>query len=200
MVTSSNPTRRRSRAALLAAGLGVVSLVPALVTVTPAFAETAVAPERHPPGDIPDSQAFITYRNAAGYALKVPEGWARSEAGADVRFQSKLDGVAVAVTDLKGALSTDWVKAVYAPMVEQTGRAVKIDKITRTHLPAGTAILLAYSYNSDPSPVTNKQIRMEAHRYLLAKGGKLLAIDLSAPFGADNVDQWRLMSRSLRWQ
>src|SRR6267378_6725304 len=55
--------------------------------------ETAVAPEVNPPGDIPDTQAFVKYSNTAGaYQLEVPEGWARTENGADVTFVSKYDG------------------------------------------------------------------------------------------------------------
>ena len=41
---------------------------------------SAVAPEVSPAGDIPDTQAFVKYRSAAGgYELDVPEGWARTE-------------------------------------------------------------------------------------------------------------------------
>ena len=40
--------------------------------------ETPVAPEKNPPGDIPDTQVFVEYRSAGGgYQLEVPEGWAR---------------------------------------------------------------------------------------------------------------------------
>src|SRR6202165_4866228 len=43
--------------------------------------ETAVAPEVNPPGDIPDSQAFVTFKNSTGgYQLEVPEGWSQKAA------------------------------------------------------------------------------------------------------------------------
>ena len=61
------------------------------------MAETAIAPEKNPPGDIPDSQVFIAYAGG-GYALKVPEGWARTVTGPNVSFASKLDGVSVTLT------------------------------------------------------------------------------------------------------
>src|SRR6202521_4782076 len=66
--------------------------------------ETAVAPEVNPPGDIPDSQAFVKYSNTAGgYQLEVPEGWARTENGADVTFVNKFDGVKVHVISATSA-------------------------------------------------------------------------------------------------
>src|ERR1700719_2737485 len=58
--------------------------------------ETPIAAEVNPPGDIPDTQAFIKYTNTAGsYQLEVPEGWARTEKGTDVNFVNKFDGVKV---------------------------------------------------------------------------------------------------------
>ena len=34
----------------------------------------------------------------------------------------------------------------------------------------------------------------------VTKGQALASLDLSAPLGADNVDQWQLMSNSFQWQ
>jgi hypothetical protein len=45
------------------------------IAVTPAVAqELPVAPEKKPPGDIPDTQVFITFTSPLGFSLKVPEG------------------------------------------------------------------------------------------------------------------------------
>jgi hypothetical protein len=176
------------------AGLGPV------ISAQPVLAETAVAPEKNPPGDIPDSQAFVTYANAAGYSLKVPEGWARTETGTDVQFVDKLDAVSVTLSDQKKAISLDQAKTAYVPELEKTGRAVKVESVADVTLPLGHAILIAYSANSEPNPVTSKQVRLEVNRYLIFKAGKMVALDLSARFGADNVDQWQLMSRSFGWK
>src|SRR5437868_14656234 len=60
--------------------------------------ENAVAPEVNPPGDIPDTQAFVSYTNSpGGFRLEVPEGWARTENGPSVSFVNKFDGVKVDV-------------------------------------------------------------------------------------------------------
>ena len=191
-MTFRTPTA--AKAALLAFGL--VAALP--FSALPGLAETAVAPEKNPPGDIPDSQAFITY-SADLYALKVPEGWARTVAGPNVSFASKLDGVSVTVTDAATAPTLETVKAQYVPAMVQAGRAVTVTKISAETLPAGGAIKISYSANSEPNPVTNKQIRLENARYLFWKAGKLAALDLYAPLGADNVDQWNLMSQSFGW-
>lgn len=164
-----------------------------------ALAETAVAPEKNPPGDIPDTQAFVTY-SGAGYAMQVPEGWARTDAGTDVAFVSKLDGLSVTLSDLATAPSIDWANKTYVPDLIAKGRAVEITKVSIDKRHAGEAIKIAYTLNSEPNPVTNKQIRLEANRYLFFKAGKLAALDLYAPMGADNVDQWQLMSQSFAWR
>jgi hypothetical protein len=130
----------------------------------------------------------------------VPEGWAQSDAPDGVRFVDKLDGVVVIISTPKVAPSVETVKRDYVPMMERNGRAVKVGGVRAVKLPAGDAILISYSSNSEPNPVTNKQVRLENHRYLYFKDGRMAELDLYAPFGADNVDQWRLMSQSFRWQ
>ena len=187
-------------------GVGVVAfllfgaiLVPSIFTSS-AQAETAVAPEKNPPGDIPDTQVFINYTSTSGYAFKVPEGWARTETSTGVSFIDKLDGIVVTMARSATAPTLDSVTASYIPELEKTGRAIKIKQITAVNLPAGKAIRIAYSSNSDPNPVTNKQVRLENNRYLFFKNGKLVALDLYAPYGADNVDQWNLVSRSFQWK
>ena len=81
----------------------------------------------------------------------------------------------------------------------KTGRAVKIASIKSMKLPAGNVVLIAYTSNSRPNTVTGKQIRLDNNRYLFFNAGQLVSLDLSAPVGADNVDQWKLMSESFHW-
>ncbi len=185
-------------ALLIAAAAAAGPIAP--LTSLPAWAEKAVAPEKNPPGDIPDTQVFITYRSAAGYALKVPEGWARSDNGTNVRFVDKLDAVQVTIMQAPPKLNLAWVKDSYIPALEKRGRAVIVNNVRLVTLPGGRAFRIAYADNSEPNAVTGKQVRLEHNLYLFEYGGKLAALNLSAPYGADNVDQWRLMSRSFRWQ
>lgn len=167
----------------------------------PVFAaEKAVAPEKNPPGDIPDTQVFVTYDAKSGYSLKVPEGWARSDLGNGASFVDKLDGVVITEQSENAAPTIDTVKTKFLPDLEKRSRALKLGQVEQVKLPAGEAIRIAFTSNSEPNAVTNKQVLLENEIYLYHKGGKTVALQLYAPYGADNVDQWKLMSRSFRWK
>jgi hypothetical protein len=61
-------------------------------------------------------------------------------------------------------------------------------------------VRIVYTANSDPNPVTNKQIRVESERFLIGRKDKVAELTFSAPAGADNADQWTMMSQSFRWK
>ena len=182
----------------------VASLLLTLAAAWPvgmaAAAEKAIPAEKNPPGDIPDTQVFIDYVAPQGFTLKVPEGWARSDKSDGASFVDKLDGVVVAVSKADAAPSVASVKAKYIPELEKLERAVKVSAVKPAKLPAGAAIRVVYTSNSDPNAVTNKQVRLENERYLYFSDGKLVTLEFYAPKGADNVDQWQLMSKSFRWK
>jgi len=163
-------------------------------------AERPVAREKNPPGDIPDSQVFVAYGSALGFSLKVPEGWARTDRSDGAKFADKYNAIDVAVSSASAAPTTASVTKREAAELVSTGRAVTIRAVKGVKLRSGPAILIEYASNSEPNPVTNKQLRLENHRYLVYRGGKLAAINLSAPLGADNVDQWQLISNSFQWR
>jgi hypothetical protein len=60
--------------------------------------------------------------------------------------------------------------------------------------------LITYTSDSATDAVTGKRIRLENNSYVFARGGKSVRVDLWAPLGADNVDQWRKISRSFAWK
>ena len=162
--------------------------------------ETAVAPEVSPPGDIPDSQAFVKYASTAGgYQLEVPEGWARTESGAGVTFVNKFDGVKVHVASASAAPTAASVQSNEVKQIQSQGHAVTITGVSEVNLPAGKTVVIKYTSNSDPNPVTNKRLRLENQVYLFYKSGKEAQLTVWAPLGADNVDQWNRMSKSFRW-
>jgi hypothetical protein len=178
------------------------TFVTAPVIATPAIAvEKAVAPEKNPPGDIPDTQVFIDYAPSfARFTLKVPEGWARTDNPDGASFVDKLDGVIIKVTSAATRPTAISVKGQYVPDLVNRVRAMKLEKVEAVKLPAGETIRISYSSNSEPNPVTSKQVRLENQIYLYYANGKLVSVEFYAPYGSDNVDQWRLMSRSFRWQ
>jgi hypothetical protein len=167
---------------------------------TPAVQQTAAPTSDIQVGDIPDTQAFVLYSSAAGgYALEVPEGWARTATAMDVNFIDKFDGVQITITAATSAPSVDNVRAQQAVTLQNNGRAVQDVQIKSIQLKNGNAILLTFTSNSDPNAVTGKQVRQLNNQYLFFKNGKLATLTLWAPLGADNVDQWVRISNSFRW-
>jgi hypothetical protein len=181
---------------LLAVGLPTTVTLSAMPLLAQ---ERPLAPEKNPPGDIPDDQVFITYRSPLGFSLKVPEGWARRENPAGVSFEDKYGRIEVTVSGAGPAPTAANVAATEVPNLVSSGHAVKIASVTDMGLPSGPAVRIAFSSNSEPNPVTNKRIRLESERYLIAHDNERASLTLSAPAGADNADQWKLMADSFRW-
>ncbi|MDQ6741695.1 MAG: hypothetical protein M3Z97_02140 [Candidatus Dormibacteraeota bacterium] len=144
---------------------------------------------------------FVAFASpTGGYQLQVPEGWARTDSGTDVRFVSKLDGVHVTITSASAAPTAASVQSAQVADLQRSGRAVRVNKVQDVQLPGGPAVLVDYASNSDPDAVTGKQVRLENNAYLFYKNGKLAILTMWAPQGADNVDQWQQMAQSFRWQ
>jgi hypothetical protein len=163
-------------------------------------AEKPVAVERNPPGDIPDTQVFVTYESPLGFVIRIPEGWSRTDDAKSVRFSDKYNTVEIVISPLATAPTAESVKASQALELEKSDRAVKVTKVKEVKVKGGSAVVVSYTSNSEPNPVTNKQIRLEHDRYFFYKGGKLGTLDMMAPQGADNVDDWSLMANSFRWK
>jgi hypothetical protein len=177
------------------------SLATVLLQTEAIAAEKAVAPEKNPPGDIPDSQVFVKYASSqGGYEIEFPEGWARTTRGSNVIFADKLDGLSVTVTNAAGPPNVESIRKNQAELLKKTGRAVRIKGIKNMRLSNGPALLMVYQSNSEPDPVVNKQVRLENSSYFYYKNGKLAELRLWAPLGADNVDQWDRISKSFRWR
>lgn len=164
----------------------------------PVRAEQAVAAEKNPPGDIPDTQVFVEYQGA-GVSMKVPEGWARTDEAAGAVFADKYNRLEVITITSTTPLTAASVTSHEAKSLAAGKGAVKVTSVKDVKLDGGKAVRVDYSANSAPNPVTNKQIRLEEVRfYLPGTSGKVAVLDMAAPLGADNVDQWNLMANSLR--
>ncbi len=159
-----------------------------------------LAAEKNPPGDIPDNQAFVAFKSPLGFSIKVPEGWARREGPATVSFIDKYNALQVVVAPRAAAPTMASLKANEIADLEKSPKAVRVASVKQVALTAGPAFIVHYGANSDPNPVTNKAIRLDAAKYYFWKAGKLATLTLSAPAGADNVDQWQLMAGSFTWQ
>lgn len=175
-------------------------LLAALVSAAPVIAVQAAAPEAHSAGDIPDSQVFVPYNSPLGYSIKVPEGWARREGAGWVRFEDKFLSVQATVAPRAAAPTVAAIKSNELAALERSGRAVRVAKVGPAKLPAGPVIEVRYATESAPSPVTNKAVRLDCTSNYFWKAGQMATVTFCAPAGADNADQWALMSRSFAWR
>jgi hypothetical protein len=164
--------------------------------------EAPLAPEKNPPGDIPDTQVFISYTSKQdGYTVDAPEGWARTEHTGNVLFADKYDVEEVKVSLNSMAPSLKNVQRRLVPTIQQQDRAVTILGVKSKSMPHGQPILyVSYTSNSEPDAVTNKQVRLENETFFFFKGNRLAQLTLRAPLGADNADQWKRISESFRWK
>ncbi len=175
--------------------------IPAQGPTAIATQENLLAPETNPVGDIPDSQAFVNYTGPSGnYSLDVPEGWARTNTGSDVRFVNKFDGLGVSITQSASAPTVDSIRKNEIATLTNMGRAFQVGQITDMDLPGGHAIKISATVNSEPDPVTSKQVRLEEDIYIFFRNGTEAMLQLWAPQGADNVDQWKRISESFQWK
>ena len=146
-------------------------------------------------GDIPDNQVFVAYMSpAGGFSVKVPEGWARTEAGGAVTFTDKFNSVRL-----------ETVAAANAPTVQSVERdelpalGVASAKVSMVARSTGQVLLVTYQADGLPDPVTAKVPRLAVERYEFWRDGRTVLLTLSGAVGADNVDPWRTVSDSFRW-
>jgi hypothetical protein len=171
----------------------------AAVTTTVPGAVDPNAPEIVEPGDIPDNQVFIAFPSADGtYSVKVPEGWARTEAGGVVTFTDNYNSIALQASTAAAEPTVDSVRASGLADVssEPTFTLIDVQPVTRK---AGTGVLATYEIGSAPNPVTGKRALLAVERYVFFHNGIVVTMTLSGAKGADNVDPWRIVSDSLAW-
>lgn len=150
-------------------------------------------------GDIPDNQAFLTFRDAkAGYALKYPEGWTRRGSGADVTFVDKDNAIQVVVSS--GAAPTPKSVAAGLDKLKASEPTLKAQAPKLVTLKHGSAIKVSYAMQGAANSVTGKRPLLLVDRYVYAKAGTVATLDLRTPKGVDNVDAYRLISQSFAWR
>ncbi len=164
----------------------------------------APATETNPPGDIPDTQAYVEYQPpGARVAVKVPEGWARttgtSALGPTVLFSDKLNRVAVTTATATGPVTPQTVRATIIPSLASGVPKFALTSVAPVIRPAGAGVLVRYQGDSPQDPVTGKVVRDAFEQYVFARAGRLVSLTLAGPTNADNVDPWRTVSDSLRW-
>lgn len=171
-----------------------------VLTALPAPADTDLGVNRGPPTEMADTEGLVAYSSAAGYVVRVPEGWVRSGSGTDVEFAHGQDGVAVIVTGATLAPTLAWTQRFYLPSLIWSGREVHVDAVAEVDWAAGLAIRIRYSSDPEPGQPTSGHGRLNHVRYLYFHNGRMAALDLSSAPGADFRHQWQLIARSFRWR
>ena len=160
------------------------------------------APEtKNPPGDIPDTQAFITTADPQSrFNVKVPEGWARQDQGTATTFSDHYNNIRLDTVAATTAPTVDSASSAEVPRITATGAKVADVKVTATQRTAGPVVLITYTADSAPNPVTGKVAREAVERYEFWRSGVEAIVTLAAPVGSDNVDPWRVVTNSFQWR
>ncbi|HEV2037505.1 MAG TPA: hypothetical protein VGQ96_02775 [Candidatus Eremiobacteraceae bacterium] len=144
----------------------------------------------NPPGDIPDTQAFVTYASPQGYAVLFPEGWSQTRQGATVTFRSQFDGEQISLQKPVDPASV--VRGHFAGVRDLSVRHVTIQGRPVT--------VVTFTSQSIADPVTGRSLRLDNEAYFFTTGSRRAVLALWAPRGSDNADQWRKISESFHWK
>jgi hypothetical protein len=150
-------------------------------------------------GDIPDNQNFLTLKDPRlRVSMLYPEGWTVKTSASGVTISDKNNLVRISVA----AGSTPTVSSVRARLAALKSSTPGLTAGTpqAISLRNGPAVKAIYTTQSAPNPVTGKQVRLTVDRYELARGGRVATVDLGTPVGVDNVDAYKRMIESFRWQ
>jgi hypothetical protein len=174
---------------------------PSAAAPAPASAPDPNAPEVVAAGDIPDNQVFVPVTpNGAPFTVSVPQGWAQSsDAGATV-FTDKFNSVRIETRPLAAARDVASVRAEDVPQLQRSVPGFALGDVQAVQRRAGAAVLMTYTANSPTDPVTGKSVTEAVERYAFWQGGQEAILTLSGPKGSDNVDPWRTITDSFRWQ
>jgi hypothetical protein len=150
-------------------------------------------------GDIPDNQVFLTYKDAgAGYSISYPEGWTRRGGANDITFQDKANVIHIVVS--KGGPPTPADVQADLSKLKASDPAVQPKPVQKVTLNGQPVLKVTYTTRSGPNPVTGKRVPLTVDRYYYSKGGRRAYVDLGTAVGVDNVDAYRMISRSFKWQ
>jgi hypothetical protein len=168
-------------------------------TATEGSAALAADAKSAATGDIPDSQNFLTLNTQhLRIAMIYPEGWTVQEGASGVSIKDKNNLVRIALSN-GPAPTTAGVQAQLAALKRSTP-ALTTGSVQTISLKSGPAVKATYTTQSAPNPVTGKQVTLMVDRYVLSHGGRVAVVELGTPTGVDNVDAYKRMIQSFKWQ
>ena len=161
-------------------------------------APTQHVTETNPPGDIPDTQVFVTYQGQ-GFSVQVPEGWARTGSGSAVAFTDKYNSITITTIAALQAPTAATARSQEIPKIKAAESGFANPNVQVVQRPAGHVVLITYTADSRPNAVTGKVAVEAVERYEFYRNGKELVLTLAAPKGSDNVDPWHKVTTSFAW-
>jgi hypothetical protein len=150
-------------------------------------------------GDIPDSQNFLTLKAPRlRVSMIYPEGWTVQETASGASIRDKNNLVRIALSN-GPAPTTAGVQAQLAALKSSTP-GLTTGTVQAIALKSGPAVKATYTTQSAPNPVTGKTVTLMVDRYSLSHGGRVAIVELGTPQGVDNVDAYKRMIGSFKWQ
>ena len=145
--TSLAPDATPAAATTPATAAPTIAEQPATTTadaVASVTADAAVA------GDIPDDQAFIDVTSdgssgGAGYAIRVPEGWARADGAGATVFSDKFNTIRIETAEMATAPTVGSVRGDELPAVASSAPGYRAGKVVAATRKAGAVIVATYS-------------------------------------------------------
>jgi hypothetical protein len=169
-------------------------------TAAPGAARSSSTPETNPAGDIPDNQVYVPFSPPGGrFTVKVPEGWGRTQNGTTTTFTDKLNSIKIDTRSASAPPAVGSATAQELQKIKASTHGFVPGKVTVVGRKGGQAIRIIYHADSAPDPVTGKTVADAVESYTFWHAGQEVVLTLSGPTGADNVDPWKLVSDSFRW-
>jgi len=187
-------------------GPGAAAPTSSASSISASSAAVANAPDPNAPevvaaGDIPDNQVFVPVTPAgAPFTVSVPQGWVQSRDGAATVFTDKFNSVRIESRPLAAAPDTESVRAQDVSQLQTSAPGFALGDVQAARRKAGSAVLMTYTATSPTNAVTGKSVTEAVERYVFWRGGHEAVLTLAGPKGSDNVDPWRAVTDSLRWQ
>jgi len=152
-------------------------------------------------GDIPDSQNFLTlHRPTPAHLDDLPRGMERAGSRFGRVDQGQEQPSANSPCRRAAAPTTASVQAQVAALKRSspalTAGSVQNDLADQRSRREGDL----YDPEAAPNPVTGKQVTLMVDRYELSHGGRVAVVELGTPTGVDNIDAYKRMIQSFKWQ
>jgi hypothetical protein len=150
-------------------------------------------------GDIPDSQNFLTLNDHRLHVSMIyPEGWTVQEGALAVSIKDKNNLVRIALA--KGSVPTAGSVRAELAALKRSTPSLALGSTQTVSLKSGPAVKATYTTQSAPNAVTGKQVTLKVDRYELTHAGRVAVVELGSPTGVDNIDAYRRMIESFKWQ